>query len=63
MQIFEICRIGLGLGKLILPCRHMITDDRACSARFRLGSALFVEVQPPDSPEVRLWEIFPAELA
>jgi hypothetical protein len=62
-QIFEICSIGLGLGRSVLPCRHVITDDRAGSARFRLGNALFVEVQPPDSPEVRLSEIFPAELA
>ena len=32
--------------------RYVITDDRACSARFRLGNALCVEAQPPDSPEV-----------
>ena len=66
-EIFEICRIGLGLGRSLLPCRHVITqagaerssaaDDRACSARFRLGNALCVEVQPADSPEVRIWEI------
>ena len=32
-------RIGLGLGRSGRPCRHVITDDRACSARFRLNAS------------------------
>jgi hypothetical protein len=38
----------------------MVTDDRACSARFRLGDALFFEVQ---SPEVPLAEVGPPQYA
>jgi len=55
-QIFGVFRIGLGLGRSVLPCQHVITDDRPGSARFRLGNALFFDVQPPDSPEVRISE-------